>query len=253
MVRKLLLGAALSGVLAAAAPALAQTGQAWTWTGPYAGVNIGYSFGTQTYNYAGTDDAAGTIPDYGGFYHDLGGVIGGGQLGYNYETSGGLVLGIETDFDATSQSFSDGYSGTDGNGNAYSGNIASRLDWLGTVRARLGQASFDGRFFPYVTGGLAYGRVTGAGTFSCPTCAAGEGGGFNASEIQAGWTVGVGAEYAVNRRLSAKVEYLYVQMPTEAFNLPNGGFGGPGVAVYNAQANQQLDTNIIRVGLNYHF
>jgi outer membrane immunogenic protein len=255
MLRRLLLGSALCFgplALAAATPALAQSAS-WTWTGPYAGVNIGYGWGTEAYNFQGTFDPAGTQPAYGSYYHDIQGVMGGGQIGYNFQTPSGVVLGVETDFQATDTAFNDSFSGNDGLGNNYTGNVAARLDYLGTVRARIGEPFMNGRLLPYVTGGLAYGRVSTNGTFNCPTCAAGEGGPFSYAAGEVGWVIGAGAEYAVTKRLSAKLEYLYAQFGNETLNTPSGGFGGPGVAVYNAYATQQLDANIIRVGLNYHF
>ena len=251
MLRKLLLGAALS--LSLTAPALAQTAASWTWTGPYAGLNIGYGWGNETYNYQGSYDAPGAQPAYGSFDHVVRGVTGGAQIGYNYQMHDGLVLGVETDLDGTNTGFNRSYYGNDGAGNNYTGRIQSQLDYLGTVRGRVGLPIMGGRVMPYVTGGLAYGRVEGSSTFNCPGCAPGEGGSFNAANEQVGWTAGAGVEYPVSHRLSLKVEYLYADFGHGGLNTPNGGLGGPGVSIYNASANQQLDDNVVRVGLNYHF
>ena len=251
MLRKLLLGAALSA--AAFTPALAQTVPSWSWAGPYAGLNIGYGFGNETYNYQGSYDAAGTQPAYGSFNHDVRGVTGGAQIGYNFQAPGGFVLGVETDLDKTNTGFNEAYFGNDGAGANYTGRIQAQLDYLGTVRARIGLPMMGGRVLPYLTGGLAYGRVEGSSSFNCPSCAAGEGGSFNAASEQVGWTAGGGVEYPISRQLSVKVEYLYARFGHQGLNTPDGGFGGPGASVYNASANQQLDDNVVRVGLNYHF
>jgi outer membrane immunogenic protein len=64
-------------------------------------------------------------------------------------------------------------------------------------------------------------------------------GGFSESNTSAGWTAGVGAEFAINQNWSAKVEYLYVDLSEKNFlltGLPNG---------------YQFST--VRVGVNYRF
>ena len=53
----------------------------YNWSGPYAGLNVGYEWGRIT-NTAGSPS----------------GLAGGGQVGYNYQRSC-FVYGIETDFD----------------------------------------------------------------------------------------------------------------------------------------------------------
>ena len=69
---------------------------AYSWTGLYWGVNIGYSWGKAKY------DAA--IAGVGGvsLSEDIDGVIGGGQSGYNYQF-GAWVWGFETDLQASGQ------------------------------------------------------------------------------------------------------------------------------------------------------
>src|SRR5690606_9214241 len=81
--------------------------------------------------------------------YDMSGVIGGAQLGYNFQ-AGNFVFGIEADISGT------GIKGTVTDPDA-GYRVTSRLDWLATVRGRVGMA-FD-RVFLYGTGGLAVGRV----------------------------------------------------------------------------------------------
>src|SRR6266576_4299242 len=66
----------------------------WSWTGLYVGGNIGGAWGTTTL----TDEATGAV-----FNPALSGFIGGAQLGFNYQFAY-VVLGLEGDFDWTSQS-----------------------------------------------------------------------------------------------------------------------------------------------------
>lgn len=139
------------------------------------------------------------------------GVLGGLQAGYNYQ-SGQLVLGIEGDLQLNSAD------------DTFAPWKFSN-PWFGTVRGRLGYAFNN--ILLYGTGGLAFGSLKV------------ESGGFSESQTSAGWTAGVGAEYAINQNWSAKIEYLYVDLSEKNFlmtGLPNG---------------YQFST--VRVGVNYRF
>jgi outer membrane immunogenic protein len=78
------------------------------WTGWYIGGNIGYSWGDARTDVAGSATTVALPFFFGGFpgnnvaFADsntarLNGVIGGGQVGYNYQLSPKWVLGIEAD------------------------------------------------------------------------------------------------------------------------------------------------------------
>ena len=75
----------------------------------------------------------------------------------------------------------------------------AKNNWLGTVRGRAGGAL--GRWLPYLTAGVATGRVETSSTN--PAIA-------SASETKAGWVVGLGVEHAFAPNWSAKLEYSYV-------------------------------------------
>jgi outer membrane immunogenic protein len=103
-------------------------------------------------------------------------------------------------------------------------------DWLATARGRAGFA-FD-RFLPFVTGGLAVGNVNA----NVP--------GFgSASNTNTGWTVGGGLEYALSRNITAKAEYLHVDLGS--FNC--------GAACTGTPSNVDLTTNLVRGGVNLKF
>src|SRR6266700_2906810 len=108
-------------------------------------------------------------------------------------------------------------------------NYDSYLQWLSTVRGRVGYA-FD-RFLPYVTGGLAVGDVKGAITTPPVTILSG-------TNTQAGWTLGAGVEYAFTPSLSAKAEYLFVDLGSST--------PVPGDSV-------ELRAHVVRGGLNWRF
>jgi len=178
----------------------------FTWTGFYAGVNAGYAFGNVN---AGAFALARTVR-----IGDIDGITGGGQIGYNYQV-GQFVLGLEADLQAADLKAS----------NAFGDRV--RTDYYGTVRARVGVA-FD-RFMPYVTGGWAYGNVktTIAGIGSTDKSHTG------------GYAVGAGLEYAFTNNLTAKVEYLYVDLGEKS--------------VFNTGVKVGTDFSVVRAGLNYKF
>jgi len=246
---------ASAAALALAAPAFAQPADsgAVTWTGPYIGVNAGYGGGDFTYPFSGTTDAAGTNPVAGRAHQASSGALGGGQIGYNFQGPGNWVVGLETDIDATDIRGRTDFYSVDGAGTATSGGAESKVNYLGTVRGRIGTTMFDGgRFMPYVTGGFAYGGVRNSVGFGCSGCS--DNGGFSETHTQTGWTVGAGAEYALDRHLSFKVEYLYVDLGSQDLSSTFGGtINAPGVGLYNADIREKTDANLIRAGLNYRF
>jgi len=165
------------------------------WAGWYVGVNVGGSWGrardTTTYGappvlFASTSS-------------NLDGVIGGGQVGYNWHTSNWL-FGLEADIQgsgergtATSSLFVPGIGCTF----APCGTLGTLVDqeklpWFGTLRARAGVLAAPSWLF-YVTGGLAYGEIDSNETFTVGAASVLA----NFNNTRAGWTVGGGIEGVV--------------------------------------------------------
>jgi len=142
------------------------------------------------------------------------GFLGGLQAGYNFQVSPALVFGLETDISFTSID--------DTVGAAKFG-----IDYLGTLRARLGY-SIDRVMF-YATGGLAYGR----GELQIAN--------LSNQQFHWGWTIGGGVEAMLTPSVSAKIEYLYVDLTDETYQ----SILGPMSVNYH--------TNIVRGGVNYKF
>jgi outer membrane immunogenic protein len=134
------------------------------------------------------------------------------------------------------------------------------------VRLRAGYA-WD-RLLVYATGGLAYGSIrnngNGFGAGLIATTAAGfvnpvsgvpgpstafVGAATTGSTSRAGWTLGVGGEYAFTHNWTFKAEYLYANFGNVR-SAP--GFFLPGVAAaFNN--NRTIDVNIVRAGVNDKF
>jgi outer membrane immunogenic protein len=219
----------------------------FTWTGFYVGVNAGAVFTTNDTSLTGT--AANTIANVAALRRpqsidaDKTGFIGGGQVGYNYQI-GQLVLGAEADFQYTDAKKTSSFLGTSGATSVF----RSEMDYLGTVRARVGYA-FD-RFLPYVTGGLAYANVENRATFFSAAVPGQIDYIGNRSDTQVGYTIGGGLEYAFTNNISAKVEYLYYDLGKKN-NPVNLTAVGPAGGSYVAR--NDTSGHIVRAGLNYRF
>lgn len=202
----------------------------FTWTGFY----IGGSAGIISQNTVGTDNGSATGESFWQNTGDQYGIPGnsglfGVNVGYNYQLSNNIVLGIEADI-----AFS-------GLSNSYTSNgltVGSKLNSLGTVRGRIGYA-FD-RALVYGTGGFAYGHVeNSAFDASNPSYNA------NTSGTMTGWTVGGGLEYAFTNNWTVRVEALYVDLGTKSGFYPEGSSG--------CSFGFKNIYTLGRVGVNYKF
>jgi outer membrane immunogenic protein len=233
----------------------------YNWTGFYLGVNLGGSWGHQSahvFEDGVNVFSASTNPD---------GVIGGGQIGYNWQFAPwfgwgtGTVLGIEADIQGSGQRDTHDFSVLAPGvlipalaGTGVDGDITDKLEWFGTVRGRIGIA-FD-RFLPYFTGGWAYGERKFDGTVTAFDAATGVPLGTTSfstsSSLSDGWTVGGGFEWAFWDHWTAKFEYLYIDFGNANNNLNNLVFVTPAGTTAGVSTSHFTD-NVARVGVNYRF
>lgn len=243
---------------------------AFSWDGFYVGFNAGYAWGDSTLAStfgcpAGAaafpggcayPTTAAHAPNFAAFSAGASGslspktFIGGVQAGRNWQ-SGTLVYGVELDFN--SFSFEASRSASAAIPAVYAGRYSTgatvSTDWLFTARARLGVAVSPLTLL-YVTGGLAMTDLNLSNSFAdnVPPVTAGN---VNRSELRTGWTVGGGAEIALNNNWTLKGEYLYVDLGTaSATSILNtaGGFVGNTLAT-----RADLSAHIARAGINYKF
>ncbi|RBP16741.1 outer membrane immunogenic protein [Roseiarcus fermentans] len=229
----------------------------FSWTGFYVGVNAGGIWGTgnttTTFYNAGFPVLSNV--NYGALGTGASGFIGGGQAGYNFQ-SGAAVFGLETDFDGTSMSKSKSRIGNTFAYNSandyFTTNASTRLNWLGTTRARVGfVATPDNRLMLYGTGGLAYGG--GNGNASVYDAGNGWGWAGSKSNTRIGWTIGAGAEYAITNNVTVKGEYLYYNLgTTNQVGVATGAALAAFPTSYLA-SKVTYEGSIFRAGLNYKF
>jgi outer membrane immunogenic protein len=252
-----------------------------TWTGLYLGINAGGTWSSSN----SVDTTAVPLFFAPTFETELAlssalattsvpvnnsGFIGGGQIGYNYQFYNSFVAGIETDIQ--------GVAGNNETGTVFGSGVpvgfpgetiistvsaSKRIDYIGTVRGRLG-FTITPTLLVYGTGGLAYGGInsdvnisqqnfaTPITDFSAPFSSFG-----SLSNSRVGWTAGGGLEWLFAPNWSVKVEYLYYDLGTETFglNLLTNVFTDTGGIVYSSApfAKARFNGNIVRAGLNYHF
>jgi outer membrane immunogenic protein len=151
-----------------------------TWSGPYAGVTLGYGFAGET-----EDETFGNTIDTDGF-------LLGGFAGYNYQV-GNIVAGAEADI---------GYSWEEGS----NAGLTSESGVEGSLRARLGYVMSPNILLYATAGGAAKDLEV-------------SGGGFSDSNTMIGWTAGVGGDVMVTENIFGRVEYRYTDFGSDDFTL----------------------------------
>ncbi|TCT07682.1 outer membrane protein [Aquabacter spiritensis] len=192
----------------------------FSWTGFYIGGNIGWGWLNNDVLYSPSYGIPATSINVG----SGNGFLGGLQAGYNWQFANNVVLGVEadvewTDLGSTSVLIAPAV-----------GSVAGSLDVFGTIRARAGYA-FD-RVLPYITGGAAWG-----------TSDYGNIGGVSLSQTTWGWTIGAGVEYAFTNNITAKLEYLYVDLIGKTYTIPST----------LGSIETDNDMSVLKVGVNYKF
>jgi opacity protein-like surface antigen len=239
----------------------------FSWTGLYAGVHAGY--GTGDGNAARVDPGAllalfpgvNNLTSTASAPFTLGvgqsGWLGGLQAGYNWQ-SGPVVAGVEADISAAgiggraSGSYAfrpvflvgdfDNYTGTV--------TVTQDIDYLGTLRGRLGYASNNWLFF--ATGGLAWAHVKASldssharltNNFPIPGVLGALDGHASTSGYNVGYAVGGGGEWAFAPRWSLKAEYLYLNLGHQlSLSIPA-----------TSLAASDIELHTFRIGLNRQF
>jgi outer membrane immunogenic protein len=272
-----LAGAARAAELPPRAPPPVYPPPVFAWTGFYAGLNAGYTFGGT--NSVDLETAPGV--SIGSFQplanataasatdvlplHNSG-FIGGGQIGYNLQFADAWLVGIETDIQGTGARSSASAIGIapiagvpPSTAQAQSNiSINNTVDYLGTVRGRLGFLVTPA-LLVYGGGGFAYGEVhegVDIATTLSPFGLLGLSPAFRSfSTTRTGWTAGGGLEWMFSPNWSVKAEYLYYDLGRVTFGAGGLKFVVAGTTVFTdpVTASTRFNGHIVRVGLNYHF
>jgi outer membrane immunogenic protein len=222
--KKALLSLALTlawGTSAFAADAVVDVPTGYNWTGGYVGGVVGVNFLRGDVN----------IPNYTppGYDGDSTSASIGGQVGYQYQFDNNFVLGAEARLVAVFNKKTVDTSGAGGTEEFRTG-----ANWQGDIVAKAGYAV--GNFLPYIKGGVAFlglhrtGYEETDGTSSL----------FN--RTYTGWTIGAGADYALNDKWVVGVDYAYAHFSDH--NFENVDVGPTFV---------KPSTHTVSLSLNYRF
>jgi outer membrane immunogenic protein len=239
-----LLGSANAADMALKAPYAAPPATP-SWTGFYIGINGGAGWGTAASSIdlsglaaalgAGAAGVAGTFPIAS---HELNGFLGGGQIGYNWQT-GNVVLGLEGDGD---------WANVQGSAPCIVVlSCSANVQWTADATARLGVLPTS-NMLVYIKGGAAWAGVnynlSGGGALLAGASIT-----SSLTTTKTGGLLGIGTEYLFAPHWTAKVEYNYADYGnhTDTFTLTAAG-ASLGVPV---QTSLQMHT--IKAGVNYHF
>lgn len=208
----------------------------FTWTGCYAGAQVGGGWGQKDLN-----DSAGIVSPLTGFTSanlNISGFMLGGQIGCDYQFASKWVLGIEG-----------AVSGGNITGNTSvalpappvpgdSATFNEKTDLLTSITARAGYAWND--WLLYAKGGVAwagdrYSVFDLLGTYD-----------FEGLETWFGWTAGAGVEWALWNNWSLRLEYDYYGFGTRSVTFidnVSGNFGPLDV---------KQNIQMVKLGFNFH-
>lgn len=236
------------GALFAGAPAVVAQPTNRDWTGIYVGVNAGLGFANAPSNIEvlqpnGLPYATGPLP----YSLDLDGPFVGLQIGAALQFSA-IVLGVEADIQLASIDDRNLTNYAPPNVFPFRYDAIAKVDSFATVRGRIGLSAGNALF--YVTGGAAFADVNYSATYLIPQNNAYAR--LRSDGNLRGYVIGAGAEYALDRQWSIKLEYQYLDFGSRtiegalffANNQPSG-----------ETVRTSVDTEIhtVRVGMNYRF
>ncbi|MDE5463806.1 outer membrane protein [Bradyrhizobium sp. CSS354] len=187
----------------------------FNWTGFYVGGHIGGAWTNERWNNTANTTPFGDLAPGEGFRQRGAGIMGGAQIGYNWQANN-YVFGMEGTI-----------SGLDNHGSGRNNTFGVGLDdvfsWranvLATVVGRAGFAVQNNLF--YIKGGYAGVNNRLSVSDTVPNPSTGSGGQTHWAN---GWTVGAGWEYGVTRNWIVGLEYNYAAFASQTYQL--GGTSG---------------------------
>ncbi|MBJ7532871.1 porin family protein [Rhodomicrobium vannielii ATCC 17100] len=240
-----------------------------TWTGFYFGGHLGAAWSQidtrkntyyDGYEYYDDDDNFlyyGASP-FGGKNLNDQNAFGGGQFGYNWQTGGNFVLGIEVDVGGLGGENEKTFFGNTFDGDfiqdVFAVRVKSEGGFYGDVTGRLGYAW--GNTLLYAKGGFAWIQpelkiqVAAYDNYSGESF---EGSRKTYDDTLTGWTVGGGLEFMLNPNWTVKVEYLHYN-----FELDNNNLNWAWEKTYAPETannwklfKDDLTVDTVKLGVNY--
>jgi outer membrane immunogenic protein len=209
----------------------------FSWTGFYAGGNIGLAWTQGDFS-----DSLGNTFDGSSAQSVV--FTGGGQVGANYQFNDWLVVGIEATFDGMTHNTKS----SDAlliPASTTSVRVSVTDSWLTTVAARVGLVAAERALF-YVKGG---GGWVGGNEFTVTNVNTGASITGTNSSTASGWLAGAGFEYAFAPNWTAKVEYDFLALNNTSITVP----GSIGFDATDTIGTNNHDIQMLTIGFNYLF
>lgn len=211
------------------------------WPGFHLGANAGYGVARDP-NQSLFASGAANLNTTESFNLSPIGMLGGAQIGFDWQATPDWVWGIETDIQASAQA--DATTCSKSCLVQSFTQVSQKLPWFGTLRGRVGWS--NGPALLYVTGGWAYGQV--ATDYAVNVAASG----IDARSFRhtkSGWVVGAGIEAHVTGSWTAKMEYLYLDLGTVSDVFAYAA--APGLGTQTERSH--IHDHVARLGLNYRW
>ena len=219
---------------------------AFSWSGTYVGANLGGTWGSFHMDPFSTNNVTGVVGAAAGASLSDTSLIGGFQAGYNWQV-GQWVLGLEQDYQFTGLKRTSGFAAPAA-GFLAGDTLSIKTEYLAATRAKLGWAA--DRVMLYAAGGLETGELDGSSTYVARGAPGSPALAFtNADKLHVGFNVGAGVEYAVTNNVFLGVEYRYIDLGNETYNL--GAFTPAGGAAQTVTNVVSLTASQVTARLNF--
>jgi outer membrane immunogenic protein len=195
----------------------------YDWSGVYIGLHGGYAWGDVEYDTSLTGE---------NIQSDIDGLIGGGQVGWNWQMDS-IVFGGEFSFTGTD---------LDGdNDSAVPGvNLDGDVSYYGLLGGKLGFAADRSLF--YAKGGYAFGEIGTAGqNANIPDA-------FSNDELHHGYFIGGGIEYAATDNVIVGAEYNFIDLGGKR---NHNGTTTAGIPYVNEDVESQIHAITARVSFKF--
>ncbi len=219
-----------------APPYKAPTVSLYNWSGCYLGGNVGAGWSRAEWTATANTSFFGDLSPGQSFSQSNSGVVGGGQLGCNYQVNQ-WVFGIEGTFSGTS------ISGDFNDSAVLPGQediITHKIKFVATVVGRVGYAFNN--WLPYIKGGYAGADVK----FGVSDTVGVNQGGGSETHWHSGWTVGAGLEYGLTPNWIIGVEYNYIDLQTQSYNVQGAAAG-----IYTMDVKPRINEVLARISYKF--
>lgn len=187
----------------------------YNWNGCYVGGHVGAGFGRTQWTNTIDTTAFGDLSPGEGFTQSASGIVGGGQIGCNYQVNQ-IVFGIEASLAGTSikNSLTNTVFGA-----GFDDVFENRVNSIVTIAGRIGYAFNN--WLPYIKGGYA-----GANNkFSVSDAVGANQGSGSETKWHNGWVFGAGVEYGLTRNWIVGIEYDYIGLQSKNYNVTGASAG----------------------------